>query len=304
MASTSCRGTKWHIFRCLGDTDCVGALASSPDMNIGHRLCKPLLRDAQSNLAWATLVEGCVVTSQSAEGGVVNWEQRLRDMVLAGAALTAAACSDAVQSTVDASGSGSGSASGSSGASGGSTGSAGSGSAGSAGSGSASGSGSTGGSSGVVPCCNANSDPCCPFVYCGAPMSPACACKSDGGTWNYSGGTCSFSQDAGHADAVEDNDAADATVGPTDAIDDKNAMDANDGASDAPSDAVSHFDVSPFCCNANPDPCCRFQYCGEPMTPACACRSDGGTWSYSSGACSFPSEAGSSDAADDGDAHD
>lgn len=241
----------------------------------------------------------------------MNWEQRLRDMVLAGAALTAAACSDAVQSTVDASGSGSGSASGANGASGGSagsagsgsTGSAGSGSTGSAGAGSASGSGSTGGSSGVVPCCNANSDPCCPFIYCGAPMTPACACKSDGGTWNYSGGTCSFSQDAGHADVVEDNDAADATDVPYDAIDDKDATQANDGPSDAPSDSMSHHDVNPFCCNANPDPCCRFQYCGDLMTPACACKSDGGTWGNGS-VCSFPPEAGSSETGADGGAHD
>jgi hypothetical protein len=35
------------------------------------------------------------------------------------------------------------------------------------------------------------------------------------------------------------------------------------------------------CCNINPDPCCLHDYCGAPMTPACAaeraCAIDGGT---------------------------
>ena len=223
----------------------------------------------------------------------MNWEQRLRDMVLAGAALTATACSDSVQSTVDAAGSASGSASGSIGASSGSASGAGSGNA----------SGSNGVSTGSSFCCNANQDPCCYFVHCGGSMTPACACTSDGGTWSYSGATCSFSHDAGPADAVEDNDAADATDVPYDAIDDKDATQANDGPSDAPSDSMSHHDVNPFCCNANPDPCCRFQYCGDLMTPACACKSDGGTWGNGS-VCSFPPEAGSSETGADGGAHD
>ena len=37
-------------------------------------------------------------------------------------------------------------------------------------------------------CCNANSDPCCPYMYCGQPRTPECieemACMADGGTWN------------------------------------------------------------------------------------------------------------------------
>ncbi|MBV9948144.1 MAG: hypothetical protein JOZ69_14915 [Myxococcales bacterium] len=37
-------------------------------------------------------------------------------------------------------------------------------------------------------CCNANSDPCCPYVACGAPMTPLCAeklaCEADGGAWD------------------------------------------------------------------------------------------------------------------------
>lgn len=43
----------------------------------------------------------------------------------------------------------------------------------------------------------------------------------------------------------------------------------------APGDAGS--DVSRFCCNANGDPCCTFEYCGAPMSAACACKLDGGT---------------------------
>jgi|CZKU01.1.fsa_nt_gi hypothetical protein len=56
------------------------------------------------------------------------------------------------------------------------------------------------------------------------------------------------------------------------------------------------------CCNANGDPCCEYQYCGAPLTPACsqkmACEADGGTWDYGypndlePTACAFPSEAG------------
>jgi hypothetical protein len=223
---------------------------------------------AQTNPRLSIFFKGRIVTCRAAEVAAVNWEQRLRDMILAGAALTAAACSDSVQSGTNASDAML----------------------------------SDGAGDARVPffCCNANGDPCCPFVYCGQPMTPACACKSDGGTWNYSSGACSFSQDTGPGDAV----AADATDGANDATDDKDAMDANNSPGDAPADAVSHYDVFNFCCNANPDPCCPFVNCGQPMTPACACKSDGGMWNYSSGACSFPSEAGPGDAGPEGGAHD
>jgi hypothetical protein len=37
-------------------------------------------------------------------------------------------------------------------------------------------------------CCNANSDPCCPYLYCDASLTPSCsaelACKADGGTFD------------------------------------------------------------------------------------------------------------------------
>jgi len=112
-------------------------------------------------------------------------------------------------------------------------------------------------------CCNANADPCCPSLYCGAPVITECtvkmACESDGGTWDY--GT----QGCGHpADAGQPRDA-----GPTDA-----------GPTDAQPDVI----VDPFCCNANIDPCCPSIYCGKTVTPECtdkmACESSGGMWDY------------------------
>jgi hypothetical protein len=33
------------------------------------------------------------------------------------------------------------------------------------------------------------------------------------------------------------------------------------------------------CCNANPDPCCTYEYCCAPLLEACACQLKGGTWS-------------------------
>ena len=59
-----------------------------------------------------------------------------------------------------------------------------------------------------------------------------------------------------------------------------------------------------FCCNANGDPCCEYKYCGGPLTSECtaemACEAEGGTYGYYNNSagevCSFPSEAGVSDA--------
>jgi hypothetical protein len=86
-----------------------------------------------------------------------------------------------------------------------------------------------------------------------------------------------------------------------------------DASSDAPGapgpDAQSvHNEASnpsPFCCNASPDPCCPYVNCGQPMSPACACQSDGGSFEYTQGGgvCSF-ADAASADAAADGDGHD
>jgi hypothetical protein len=165
----------------------------------------------------------------------MNWEQRLREMVLAGGALAAAACS---------------------------------------------GGGPNAGPSDAspdvfesgFPCCNANSDPCCPSKYCGEPVSAACACQLDGGAWTYEGqGRCSAG-DASPADAG----------GPTDAAPD-----------------VPDYDGA-FCCNANPDPCCPSTFCGATVNVACACQLEGGAWNYSPAdggpSCTFSGEAGPSDA--------
>jgi hypothetical protein len=150
---------------------------------------------------------------------VMSWEQRLRDMVLAGGAgaLAAIGCVDPSGAAVD--------------------------------------------SGSVDFCCNANADPCCPSLYCSAPVTTECtvkmACESDGGTWDYSAQGCGHARDAGPADA-----------GPADA-----------GPTDAQPDVID-----PFCCNANIDPCCPSIYCGKAATPDCtdktACESSGGMWDY------------------------
>lgn len=78
----------------------------------------------------------------SAGAVMSSWQKRLRDLVLAGGTLAAAACS------------------------------------------------SNGSGNPSVPCCNANPDPCCTYQSCNAPMSPACACRLDGGIYDYSHARC------------------------------------------------------------------------------------------------------------------
>lgn len=115
----------------------------------------------------------------------MTWEQRLREMVLAGGALALGACS--------------------SGSSGG---------AATPDAGSVQDSGEA--DQQVGECCNANPDPCCPHQYCGAPMTSACAqeqaCEAEGGTWNDSNpGACLY--DAGESDAgAKDGASSDATA--------------------------------------------------------------------------------------------
>jgi hypothetical protein len=142
-------------------------------------------------------------------------------------------------------------------------------------------------------CGNGAADPCC--YGTGTPDCIAeTACLADGGTWMY--GTAS---DGGVVVVCSP-----LLETPLDA-----------SVDDSPADvaADSSIDVrTPFCCNANYDPCCLYQYCGGPLTAECsaeiACKADGGTYDPSSlwqpdGSstpigCSFPGP----DAAPTGDA--
>jgi hypothetical protein len=60
-----------------------------------------------------------------------------------------------------------------------------------------------------------------------------------------------------------------------------------------------------FCCNANGDPCCPSDFCGQPVSAACTekktCEADGGVWNYGSpdGQCLHPQDA-APDALEDG----
>src|SRR5258708_1700266 len=61
---------------------------------------------------------------------------------------------------------------------------------------------------------------------------------------------------------------------------DSSTEDAADDADGAPAIETGSFS---FCCNANSDPCCSYQYCHASLTRACseelACQADGGTYS-------------------------
>jgi hypothetical protein len=96
--------------------------------------------------------------------------------------------------------------------------------------------------------------------------------------------------------------------------------DAGDGGTVGTTDAADDAHASPFCCNANSDPCCTYLHCGAPLLPVCACALDGGTWtSDASDPCVYPGDAGAGgsdagaeaadgpsgdDAADGSDGHD
>jgi hypothetical protein len=111
----------------------------------------------------------------------MNWEQRLREMILAGGAVAAAACSGGVE----------------------------------VGSNDASSDATGGGSSSVnfgdaTGCCNANGDPCCVYLYCTPDATPSSdcikerECESDGGVWDYNfSNTCKL-PDAAPQDASQD----------------------------------------------------------------------------------------------------
>ena len=57
----------------------------------------------------------------------------------------------------------------------------------------------------------------------------------------------------------------------------------NTDASEEPSSSDDGGNPPFGCCNANGDPCCSYQHCGGPMTPACACELEGGVPDYQTG---------------------
>ncbi len=131
------------------------------------------------------------VTRLSAHHGIratmepMGWERRLKEMLLAGGALAAAACSSSSSSAVtggsDASMPGS-----------------------DAGTDAEWSDVTGGGVDDASGCCNAAPDPCCPYLYCEASITPTCsqemACEAEGGVWSYGG--CSTSQEAGQDGGV------------------------------------------------------------------------------------------------------
>lgn len=134
----------------------------------------------------------------------MSWEQRLREMVLAGGALAAVACGD---------------------------------SAGTAGS-----TANEGGEDapyGITTlddvnfCCNVNPDPCCPVLHCGAAMNAACACQMAGGTTTGGGANaaCSFPGEAGllDGDASGDSGPVPQDAGPSDASSEVSSGEAGPG---------------------------------------------------------------------------
>ena len=168
-------------------------------------------------------------------------------------------------------------------------------------------------------CCNANPDPCCPYLHCGGPLTATCseelACQADGGTWTFcpTGGVCVPVADG---DPWSCPDAALSDAGPSDAADGPTGVPVTQpdgGDAEAAADAAPDVVYPPFCCNANPDPCCEYLYCGGSLTPDCsaemACQADGGTYnpygqytlpdgSIVNAGCSLPSEAGPDGAPD------
>lgn len=106
----------------------------------------------------------------------MSWEQRLRDLALAGGAAGALAAVGCVGGSVAGGDSGS--------------------------------DGNVGPDVGFNFCCNANADPCCTSLYCGAPVTAQCtekmACESDGGTWDDFTQACSPLEDSAAADAPSD----------------------------------------------------------------------------------------------------
>jgi hypothetical protein len=147
---------------------------------------------------------------QSIVGQVVRWEQRLREMVVAGGAL-ATGCSASAQSPPADAGLDESAPADAAALDGGAPAEA------------------AGFDVGPVPdarrddladgpsfCCNANPDPCCEQLYCGVPLSLMCAaelCQLEGGAWTDTGiadgGHCASLEEAGAKDAEGDGDRPD-----------------------------------------------------------------------------------------------
>jgi hypothetical protein len=138
----------------------------------------------------------------------MTWQQRLREMVLAGGALTAAACSTSSSgSTFD---------------------------SGVVDARSGPGNDAADDVAMINFCCNANPDPCCAYLHCDASLTMACsqemACETEGGTWDGNSEECSFGHDGGSSDAVAGDSATDASSGDA----------STDGPADAPVDGNGH----------------------------------------------------------------
>jgi hypothetical protein len=130
----------------------------------------------------------------------VSWEQRLREMVLAGGALATVACGGATERSAFDAGS----------------------------------SQPTDATTDQVsnddvasssnPCCNADPDPCCAYQYCEASLSPQCVQEmecQEAGRWNSNTYTCEAPpRDAGARDADSAAPDAPAPDASTDAPDD------------------------------------------------------------------------------------
>jgi hypothetical protein len=188
----------------------------------------------------------------------MSWEQRLREMVLAGGALAVTACGGATAAQADAAASNPSNRSDDM----------------SAGQPTPVGTTPTTAPStspiGPSGCCNANPDPCCPMAYCAGGVGPdaavyirceqgytACEAINDENLYDPDRSVCTAPDgsvqplDAGSVDGGPD-DAAPADAGPSDAEPDQGNP------------------VISFCCNANPDPCCPIAYCGGGVGPDAA----------------------------------
>ena len=162
----------------------------------------------------------------------MSWEQRLREMVLAGGALAVTACgaSTAASSQTESDAT------------------------------STVGDDADTSAPFETPCCNANSDPCCPMAYCSGGVGPDAAsyiaCEKSRCPPNETYQMLA----SGEMVCAAQGSPMDAGPGPVDA-----------GPADAaPSDAPDDISFAFPCCNANADPCCPIAYCAGGVGPDAA----------------------------------